>query len=230
MVHGTKDGKQLTDTEVILSPQKPVNITDEEFRGQTTAGKTQNLIRPVQFYQNKSTGEWDEQDFVASIIGDELVGTFIAGGAAPWSDALSAGYVPNSVILGFIDGLSNKKAKKEAEDDIKELRGTYPKPEDIMNALGKEGKEAIVPEYDQKMGGLANYISDLQKRQELMQIVMGKHIAKRKTRGLGLEELKYFDESFGGGLDALTYGMRYNKKPVEEIGINYLITKKIKGG
>lgn len=134
-----------------------------------------------------------------------------------------------------IEGLRAAASKKNKEgiDRANEfLAETYKKifaPEEELG--GKKGaSEGVVPDYDQKLGGLANYISDMQKRQELMQIVMGKHIAKRKNRGLSLEELKYFDESLGGGLDALTYGVRHSEKPVEEIGINYFIAKKIKGG
>lgn len=139
----------LTDTEVILSPQKPTSLTDEEFRGMTGLGKAYNFARPVQYFENKSTGEIDDQDRAI------FEGQFqISGGGAPWDDVISAGYVPNSIILGIIDGLSNNKAKKEAEDDIEKLRGTYPKPEDIMKALLEDADKAVVRPEDLKHGGM----------------------------------------------------------------------------
>ncbi len=143
-----------------------------------------------------------------------------------------------AVYHGYKNGYNGKigEADKFIENLFKERPLTaeelkkYFEDEEKKEAGGKKGVPEGTPEYDQKLGGISDYLSVLQKRQELMQIVMGKHIAKRKTRGLSLEELKYFDESLGGGLDALTYGMRHNKKPVEEIGINYFIAKEIKGG
>lgn len=197
-MYGTKDGKQLSDTEVILSPQKPVNITDEEFRGQTTAGKAYNFLRPIQIYQNKATGEWDEQDFMLPMVGDKLVGSIMAGGAAPWSDVISAGYVPNSIILGIIDGLSNKKAKKEAEDDIEKLRGTYPKPEDIMKALGEDADKAVVRPEDLQFGG-----------KSLKDALDGMNNYMKKLDG----QVKYMGEQAGIIRNWINYHEKYHNKP-----------------